>query len=245
MNEPYVKTLGKRGPLQLLSVDGEYVRDNYRAYKPSGEAFTNAGQHFQFGFIPYYEAWLDEGIADDDLPFLIDNVCCQWLYMKQGDSYETAIAKATAVERRERRKAGYLWPSTKGADFTFVQECHKAFLGTILGNVYVWLAHGDMVRRRDLTWTEGGHGLVYRSFTPRFEIWLDDQIRPDERPKVLIHEASEYQRMANGMKYNQAHNAASNIEFAAREDPAYLKMALQELGWQGQVEKAKAYPYWR
>jgi len=232
MQPPYIRQLERKiGPLSIRIVDGEWVRDNYANYDPPGNQFTNSGQHFQFDFIKYYELWIDEGVKNDELDFIIDNVATQWRCMKAGDSYEKAIDKADKVEQKERKRAGDLPPGGKNRGqptFAFTQAAHEQYLGA-LGRMHVWLVHGDVVRKRDQNYTEGGHDLVYPSYIPHGEIWLDDQIRPSERSFILIHEADERQLMAHGMKYNQAHQEASSLEFDAREHPDQVDNILQSL----------------
>ena len=69
--------------------------------------------------------------------------------------------------------------------------------------------------------THGGHDFVY-NFVPWNEVWIDDEIEPNERGFVFLHEIHERNLMAKGMKYNPAHASSSKIEYYCRLHPEKL-----------------------
>jgi hypothetical protein len=57
----------------------------------------------------------------------------------------------------------------------------------------------------------GGHSKVFL-FIPEGEVWVSDQVPPEERDKVCLHELTEYKSMKDGMNYAEAHILALKTE---------------------------------
>ena len=94
--------------------------------------------------------------------------------------------------------------------------------------IKVWIISGEAVRALFfLDFTEGGHGYVY-SFIPKKEVWIDDDIEPDEIKFVLLHELHERNLMSKGMKYDPAHKKSSEIEYYCRKHPEEVNKELKK-----------------
>ena len=74
--------------------------------------------------------------------------------------------------------------------------------------------------------------IQYRSYVPRDEVWIDDDIHDDEFGFVLFHELHERNLMGKGVDYDTAHEEASRLERHYREHPAELHEALAAEGWE-------------
>jgi DNA topoisomerase IB len=86
--------------------------------------------------------------------------------------------------------------------------------------VKVCLVNGEKVRDETKTdFMEGGHDLVYPWLPPK-TIIFESGLHPDELPLILVHEAIERRKMANGMKYPRAHLYAAKEEWTARQHGA-------------------------
>ena len=81
----------------------------------------------------------------------------------------------------------------------------------------VYIVDGIKVRNMYKTdFVEGGTAFIY-PFIPIDEIWIEDQVPEEERPFVLLHEFTERDLMRNERAdYDDAHEQASKVEFAAR-----------------------------
>jgi hypothetical protein len=74
------------------------------------------------------------------------------------------------------------------------------------------LVDGTYVRNHfDSDFSQGGNGFRYRWISKR-EIWIDEQINPEERPFIIFHECEEVELMRTGMDYDRAHNIAKHRE---------------------------------
>ncbi len=69
---------------------------------------------------------------------------------------------------------------------------------------------GALVRQYlDPEFIFGGHDLVYPSYIPAGEIWLDNKMDPSEREFILLHEQVERELMSKGKSYDVAHEFAT------------------------------------
>ena len=81
-----------------------------------------------------------------------------------------------------------------------------------------------------MDYVQGGHDYVYK-FVPHNEVWLDDDLLPEEWPYVLTHELHERKLMKEkSWAYNKAHASASQLEWRLRNGPKRLKSVLKKLG---------------
>jgi len=221
MKKPYIKKLDQIAALAVWIVDGQYVRKNI------DEEFTNFGQHYRFRFIPLHELWIDKEHGLGEEQFFIDHLLVEHRLMAGGMTYDRALEKADAVERRERHKAELIREISRLRKKDIVENIHKQLLKKYSRTVQVWVVKGELVRSLEfIDFTEGGHDKVYH-FVPKNEVWLDDDLGPGERKFVLLHELHERHLMTLGWAYFKAHRSASRIEYHCRAHPEELEAALR------------------
>jgi hypothetical protein len=221
MKKPYIKKLDQIAAVAVWIVDGQYVRKNI------DEEFTNFGQHYRFRFIPLYEFWIDEEHGLGEAQFFIDHLLVEHRLMAGGMTYDRALEKADAVERRERRKTELIREISRLPKKNIIENIHKRLLKKYSGTVKVWVVKGELVRSLDfIDFTEGGHDKVYH-FVPKNEVWIDDDLGAGERKFVLLHELHERRLMALGWPYFKAHRSASRIEYHCRAHPEELEADLR------------------
>jgi hypothetical protein len=222
----HLKKIGRRGRLTIWVVDGNFVRSQI------DREFTNFGQHFRFPFIPQDELWIDVEQNPDERRFFIDHLLTEWRLMRAGKPYGEATDAGQAKEVSERKKAGDLARLSNQQGQLEAERVHLRLLGTAAGKVAVWLINGRLVRSGFYDdFTEGGHDLVYR-FVPVNEVWLDNDLVPQERELVLLHELYERRLMSRGTGYQEAHRKASRLEWQNRHGPERLAGSLKHLGWE-------------
>jgi hypothetical protein len=225
MKKPYIKKFSKIADFTVWIVDGEYVRSNI------DEEFTNFGQHYRFKFIPKKELWIDKERVPGEEKFFIDYLLVENRLMAKGMSYDNAVNKGNIVEKKLRAKSRWMRKNAKLKKYPkkIIQSVHKNLLQKYsTKKVKVWIINGEAVR--DLFYidfTEGGHGYVY-SFIPKNEVWIDNDLEPDEVKFVLLHEMHERALMAKGMKYEASHASSSKIEYFCRKHPKKIDGELKK-----------------
>jgi hypothetical protein len=191
------------------------------------EEFTNFGQHYRFPFIPKREFWIDREFGPGEQQFFIDHLLVEHRFMAAGMTYDRALEKADAVERRERHKTELIEELHVQKKMEVLKSVHKRLLKKYSREVKVWIVKGELVRGLFfIDFTEGGHDKVYH-FVPEKEVWLDDDLGPRERRYVLLHELHERSLMSHGWTYSRAHREASKIEFHCRAHPDELEANLR------------------
>jgi hypothetical protein len=221
MKKPYIKKFDEIGNITVWIVDGRYVR------RAIDEEFTNFGQHYRFRFIPRNEFWIDKEYGPGEEQFFIDHLLVERRLMARGMTYDNALEKADAVERRERRKSEMIRQVTALGRRGVVESIHKRSLKKYSGRVRVWVVRGELVRSLYfIDFTEGGHDKVYH-FVPKGEVWLDDDLSPGDRKFVLLHELHERHLMSLGWPYPKAHRSASRIEYRCRAHPEELEGSIR------------------
>lgn len=215
-----MEKVGQRGPIAVWIVDGSYVRKNL------DEEFTNFGQHYRFSFIPENEFWIDRETAQDEQQFFIDHLLIEHRLMKKGTPYVKALEIADRKERAERKKAGDVPVGHPKGEFD-PARVHLQLIGEA-GDAKIWLVDGRLVRSMfDIDYTEGGHDQVYK-FVPKGEVWIDNDVEPDERPYIMFHELHERNLMKEGLSYSEAHADSSRLEYHLRYHPAEVSEALKK-----------------
>lgn len=242
MKKPYIKKYVKISNFVVWIVDGKYIRKNL------DEEFTNFGQHYRFHYIPRNEFWIDKQYGNgDERKFFIDHMLIENRLMASGKNYSDAIRVADKMEMQERGKSKLIRDEQKKRSNKelLIRKIHKRKIKTYSKTVTVWIVNGKQVR--DLLFidfTEGGHDKVY-PFVPDKEIWIDDDIGPEERKFVLLHEIHERNLMAKGWPYSvnkgkhslhkSAHTSASRIEYFCRHHPSKVDEMLKK-----EIEKSEA-----
>jgi len=221
MQKPYIKKYGKIAHFTIWTVDGQYIRKNI------DEEFTNFGQHYRFSFIPKDEFWIDHEYGPGEDQFYIDHLLVENRLMASGMSYDKALMRADQIEKKERSKSALIKRIASLDSKHLIDDIHKTLLRKYSKNVNVWIVRGELVRGLlFIDFTEGGHDKVY-PFVPEKEIWLDDELGPQERKFVLLHELHERYLMSQGWIYKKAHKDSSESEYYCRSHPEELEAKLQ------------------
>jgi hypothetical protein len=217
----YIKKYEEVAGFKVWIVDGDYIRKNVDI------EFTNFGQHYRFSFIPKNEFWIDKEYSHNEKKFYITNMLVTSRLISDGKNYEEAVARADAIEHKERSKSKLIQSKIKMIPKKkLIQNVHKRLLIKYSKNIKVWIVNGELVRDLFfLDFTEGGHDKVY-PFVPLNEIWLDDDNTTKERKFILLHEVHERNLMNKGWNYEKAHKSASEIEYSCRRNPKILEKNL-------------------
>jgi len=225
MKKPYLKKFSEVSGFKVWIVDGEYIRENM------DEEFTNFGQHYRFRFIPKNELWIDKERVPGEEKFFIGYLLIENRLMSKGTSYDKAVDKGNIFERGEREKSKLMKKriKLKKDPKKLMNIVHKDLLQKYsTKKIKIWIVSGEAVRGLFyVDFTEGGHGYVY-SFIPKNEVWIDDDIEPDEIKFVLLHELHERRLMSKGMKYDPAHSLSSKIEYYCRKHKEQIEKELKK-----------------
>lgn len=223
--------IGKRGNIGIWIVDGKKIRDELDI------EFTNFGQHYRFSYIPENEFWLDREASPNEKNYFIDHLLVEWKMMKEGIIYTDAIIAADETELKERSRGEHAKRTLDTKSRLELKDIHIKLYG-VAGELNVWIVNGKTIRSNfNIDYTEGGHDLVY-DFVPENEVWLDDDLKDEEKPYVLLHELKERASMKSGYSYEDAHYGtkenigASEIEWEARHNPEKLAGFLKELDFE-------------
>lgn len=225
MKKPYIKKFTNISGFNVWIVDGEYIRENI------DEEFTNCAQHYQFSFIPKNEFWIDKERKPGEEKYYIDSMLTINRLLAKGLNHKEAIKIADRLEHRERANSKLMKREIKLEKYPkkLINSVHKDLLQKYsTKKIKVWIINGEAVR--DLffiDFTEGGHGYVY-SFVPKNEVWIDDDIEPEEIKFVLLHEMHERNLMSKGMEYDSAHRSSSKIEYACRRKKKDINQELKK-----------------
>jgi hypothetical protein len=224
LKKPYLKKFCNLNKIVVWIVDGQYIREEI------DEEFTNFGQHYAFSYIPINEFWIDKENCPGEEHYFIEHMLVENRLMAEGKSYNFARSKGKLAEKKERFKSKLMKEVIrliKSKKMT-VRKIHKKLLHKT-NSVSIWLVNGELVRGLFFTdFTEGGHDKVY-PYIPKGEVWIDDDVTPDERNFVLLHALHERNLMAkNGGDYLPAHSSASKIEYYCRHHKNMLNKKIKE-----------------
>jgi len=206
------KLIDQFGKINVYIVNGEKVRN----LNKSDEEFGLSSVHACFPkLIPKNEIWIEDDVKKDEIPFLVHSALYQYKLaddMEPWDAYRKAL-KYEKNLRDEKSQSDKNPDQTdkKAKDEIYVKKYCK------IGDVTVWLVNAKKVRDLwKIDYMEGGHGYVYK-WIPNDEIWIEDGIKKDEIPFILLHEYVERTLMKEKkMKYDNAHNIAAKVEWKER-----------------------------
>ncbi len=225
MKKPYLKKFSEVSGFKVFIVDGEYIRKNM------DEEFTNFGQRYLFNFIPKNEFWIDKERISGEEKYYINSMLTINKLLAKGMKQDDAIKIADQKEKSERAKSKLMKKRIKLRKYPekLIDSVHKNLLQKYsTKKIKVWIVGGESVRSLFfLDFTEGGHGYVY-SFIPKNEVWIDDDVEPDEIKFVLLHELHERNLMSKGMKYEPAHSRSSKIEYYCRKHKGQVDKELKK-----------------
>ena len=107
----YVSQYRKIGEVAVWLVDGRVVRDRHKT------DFTQGGHGYVYSWIPRDEIWLEYGLHETELPFILLHESLERELMKeQGMSYNDAHAMASNAEFRARHQTKTDTGSEQGPD---------------------------------------------------------------------------------------------------------------------------------
>ena len=215
----HTKLIHDYGPVQVWEIDGAKLRAE------KDIEFSNFGAYPDFEYIPQNELWLDHECHPDEHKFFIDHMLAEWKALKHGYTLDQAIKKAYKAEQAERAKTKDMKKVESSSDV------HVKKLSVTDGGLTIWLVNGRLVRSDYfIDFVEGGHHLIY-PWVPEMEIWIDDDLKPQEYPFVILHELHERSLMAKDWTYALAHADSSKIEFFCHHHPEKLSTHLLHLGY--------------
>jgi hypothetical protein len=219
----YIGKIRSLNNKDIWRVNGKYIRENF------DPDFTNFGQHYAYPkFIPKNEFWLDREFAGGEEHYFIANLFVEHELMSKGYNYAAAHGEAQKVEMQERARDAKLRQVKKLPKKDVLKKIRKKLIKTYKDSLDVYVIDGSLVRGLYyLDFTIGGHDKVY-DFVPENEIWIDDDVWPDEVFFSLIHELHERRLMAGGADYATAHNDANKVEFLCRAKPQLFHKKMQE-----------------
>lgn len=208
---------GKAPKLTVKVVDAAKLRSQSLDFQEFGSVAT----HTQFHKIPPNEIWIADTVPEEERPLLIEGAEAEVVAHKQGQNESDAYEYGLAVERAERERDVAIGGNRPLHDEVMpeIYVEHWQDIAPFTNTLKVWIVSGIMVRNTLKTdWVEGGNAYVY-PFMPEDEIWIEDQVKMEERDYVLVHEATERSLMKHeDLDYDQAHAFASNVEFKCRQD---------------------------
>lgn len=222
MKKPYIKKYKTINGISVYIVDGKYIRDKIN------EEFTNFGSSYRFRFIPKNEFWIDKEYGRcNEIKYYVKNLFVESELIKKGKGYDTALDIADKIEKRFRdMNEGIKKRHLKRKEI--IQKIHSKLLKKYSKKLKVWVVNGRYIRDYYfIDFTEGGHEYVYK-FVPKNEVWIEKDLRENERPFVILHEIHERNLMKKGMKYEHAHHSASTIEHECRKNPKLLAIKIKE-----------------
>jgi|GEM_PF-730731 len=119
--------------------------------------------------------------------------------------------------------------------YIILEKAKKQFYKKLIvtyasGKIKVWLVDGKYIRTNiDIDFTTGGNPKVYK-YIPLDEIWIDDQIHPDEINFDIFHEMYESLMIVKGKSYNKAHGNTNKLELKFRKQGSVPTNVLTKLG---------------
>ncbi|MEK6833410.1 MAG: hypothetical protein AABY32_05160 [Nanoarchaeota archaeon] len=230
IKKAYIKKFSEISGFKVWIVNGKYIRDNI------DEEFTNFGEHYSFKFIPKNEFWIDKERNPGEEKYFIESMLVMNRLIAKGMKDEKAAKIADRIERGERSKSKLMKRELeiKKNKGNVIKTVYKNLIKEYCTKkLKIWIVKGEIVRDLFfLDFTEGGHDKVY-SFIPENEVWIDDDLSPDERKFVILHEIYERNLMSLGKKYDAAHKSSSEIEYYCRKHPkmtgGYIKRELKKI----------------
>lgn len=150
-------------------------------------------------YIPPDEIWIDERF-EGERDFLLKVL---WNERRCKEQSEEAMRAWLNEQLAER----------KGPPSRFELREITARPSRREGDLLIRYVRGEKVRRWwDVWFVFGGHDLIYPSYIPENEVWIDIRQDPREIKYTLHHELHERQNMAKGMSYPKAHDKATASE---------------------------------
>jgi len=196
--------------------------DDFRVRNTIDIDFTNGAHHFSADYVPLGELWIGNAQDNEDHYYWALRQWEEYALMSDGMPYSLAFDKARAGELLARSKKEYP-----------VRPIKKYLISETHNGDTIWRVSGFQVRQRKfIDFTLGGNYMVY-PFIPKREIWIDDALREEEVPAIIVHECTEVKMWQEAnLNYHEAHRLATDAERLFREklDTYGKATMLKELG---------------
>ncbi len=194
--------------MKIAYVDGYKIRQTLDT--DFGAIHSHSVKPTQYSpkfFIPKGETWIDHRFKKETA------------FLLKEEAWYKSITQSYHLARKRRMEE----LSKAGAPPAFIRRKTRA------QGLNVMYVDGAIIRKHlDFEFVCGGHDLVY-DYIPTKTIWVDVTMDPRDLPPVLLHEMTERELMAQGMKYESAHEFATATERLMRRaqggiyqgDPGY------------------------
>ena len=230
-NKFWKKLIDKWGKYTIYLVNDEKIRNTAEYAEELSDYGLNLGKiglpTLNFKFIPENEIWIAKSIKPSERHYIISNALAYIRGIERGldpgDSYDKAINKEKSVRTKDAINK-LLVKNNKPVDNPFHKNIPKkvyikkyGVINDTAEKVNIFLINGEVVRDLYKTdYVEGGHAYVY-DWIPEDEIWIEETIKQDEIPVIILHEFLERTLMKyKKFPYVRAHIAASKAEFEHR-----------------------------
>jgi hypothetical protein len=206
----------KHGDYSIYLVDGEQVRN----ISPDLDYFANFAIHGDIKEIPENEIWIDANLDETEKFFATATAIYELKKIKSGENFEKAHAGALDYNKKIREVVENVKHKPENTNKPAPYEVYVGKYGSINNEeLSVWTVNGRLVRDIfDADFMDGGHGLAYK-WIPNSEIWIEDVVKEEEKPYIILHEVVERFLMKHKkLSYDKSHELASNMEFHARKN---------------------------
>lgn len=210
----FKKFYDKYGDYTIYLVNEQEIRNMSKSL----QEFSNYGIHADFPKqIHKNEIWLSEQVDNNERFFLIAAALAQIKYELQGMSADKAYDKALALDKALRHKDIHSKHIDIPTNNKVPEEIYLDKYGSIK-DINIWIVDGELVRDFFKTdFVEAGHDYVYH-WIPFKEIWVDKEVKPEERKLIILHELTERTLMKDKkISYDKAHEKASKVEWRFRK----------------------------
>lgn len=202
------RLFARYGRYVVYLVDGEKVRNSSKQMEAFTDWAIRGTEPSELPEIPKEEVWVEDTLDPQERHIAVSCALC---YLETG-SYDAAMK----VGWRERELLDGKTQPGQHAGYLPKKLYKQGPLTTPIGNP-VYLVDGDVVRDHfKPDFVLGGNGEAYR-WVPQDEIWIEQDVKPDERIYILIHELIEWWLMTTeGLPYAKAHEIAEQVEYKWR-----------------------------
>lgn len=212
------KKIDKIGPYRVYTVNPVGVRQKH----PSYVGFTKFGTHLEYpSLIGENEIWVGKDVPEDERFFLIHRGVYQYEAKERGvKNFNDWAEKRVEWEREKKRgaKSGpHLMPMYNSPPDSIYGEYYCG-IATQDDDVEVWLVDGDKIRKKYCkAFVDSGNGETYK-WIPRQEIWVEQDMNPDDIPASVLHEYMEASLVKKKKaSYDDAHLTALRAEIHNRK----------------------------
>ena len=205
------KLLDQYGKYKIYLVNGEEVRN----LTEKDEEFGLSSSYPYFpNLIPKHEIWIEDSVKENERQIIIYSELYKLKLIEDGvekwEAYHNSENKVKKLRESSKISKHTDKNSDKPSKNIYIKEWGK------IGDLTIWLIDAKKVRNEHKSdFMEGGHDYVY-NWIPENEIWIEDGLNEHEIPFIILHEMVERTLMKGKMKYDDAHDIASKVEWDKR-----------------------------